>query len=360
MTTPSKLSNKLSNPLFLLLFAVLLAGGVAWLAFVYLEKREESIKSDLIAQNKKKETVMVAVVVPRVDAAVNTVFNGQVFVSRSIEEDLVYPDTILAKDFEAMEGQKLARPVLRGRPVRLSDLQVPEVNDVASVVPVGSRAMTIDIDNLNSIAQTLRPNHRVDIFLMSKAPRPDRATGDIDEKTLDQATLFMQNMVILATGQQFMDVSASTDRTAQMTRPGAVVGADAKEKNFDSITLLVSPKEAARLLVGQKMGTYRVVLRGTKDSEPLKLAPLRSGDLMPNLARKRDAPSIEFIAGGRGDNMVSRLPSPNYMPQLDGARTSNAAALIPAELAAALKGAAKGIAPNSLANQPVPALRNSP
>jgi pilus assembly protein CpaB len=359
MTTPSKLSNKLSNPLFLLLFAVLLAGAVAWLAFVYLEKREASIKSDLIAQNKKRETIMVAVVVPRVDAAINTVFNGQVFVSRPIEEDLVYPDTILAKDFEAMEGQKLARPVLRGRPVRLADLQVPEVNDVASVVPVGSRAMTIDIDNLNSIAQTLRPNHRVDIFLMSKAPRLDRSAADIDEKTLEQATLFMQNMVILATGQQFMDVSTSPDRTAQMTRPGAVVGADAKEKNFDSITLLVSPKEAARLLVGQKMGTYRVVLRGTKDSEALKLAPLRSGDLMPNLARKRDAPSIEFIAGGRGDNLVSRLPSSTYIPQIDGTRRPAIADLIPADIAAALKGAAAGAAPSSPANQPVPALRNS-
>jgi pilus assembly protein CpaB len=357
MATNPKLSSKLSSPLVLLLLAALLAGGVAWLAYAYLQQREESIKNELTAKNKKKQTVMVSVVVPKVNAAINTVFNGQVFVSRAIEEDLVYPDTILAKDFESMEGQKLARPVLRGRPVRLSDLQVPEVNDVASVVPPGSRAMTIEIDNLNSIAQTLRPNHRVDIFLMSKAPKPEKGQPEVDEKTLEQASLFMQNMVILATGQQFTDTNAQSEQTAQMIRPGEVAGANTKDKTFDSITLLVSPKEAARLLVGQKMGTYRVVLRGNKDSEPLTLATLRSGDLMPGLSKKRDT-SIEFISGGRGDKMVSKLP--NAADLAPAARFNPPVAqAAPAELAAAVKNAAAALAGNGAAAQPIPALRSS-
>ncbi len=356
MATNPKLLSKLSSPLVLLVFAALLAGGVSWLAYIYLQQREQSIKNELTAQNKRKESVLVSVVVPKVDAAINTVFNGQIFVSRSIEEDLVYPDTILAKDFPAMEGQKLARAVLRGRPVRLSDLQVPEVNDVASVVPTGSRAMTIEIVNLNSIAQTLRPNHRVDIFLMSKAPKPEKGQIEVDEKTLEQASLFMQNLVILATGQQFMDVSAPNDRNAQMTRPGEVAGANIKDKSFDSVTLLVSPKEAARLLVGQKMGTYRVVLRGTKDSEPLSLATLRSGDLMPGMQKRRDA-SIEFISGGKGDKMVSKLPSA-ALPELAAvsrASLMSMGQLNPADVAQTARSGAAGNA----AEQPIPALRST-
>ena len=356
MATNSKLLSKLSSPFLLLLLAVLLAGGVSWLAYAYLQQREQSIKNELAAQSKKKESVMVSVVVPRANAPINTIFNGQIFVSRSIEEDLVSPDTILAKDFPALEGQKLARAVLRGRPVRLSDLQVPEVRDVASVVPPGSRAMTIDIDNLNSIAQTLRPNHRVDIFLMSKAPKPEKGQAEVDEKTLEQASLFMQNMVILATGQQFMDVNSPNDQTAQMARPGEVAGANTKDKSFDSITLLVSPKEAARLLLGQRMGTYRVVLRGTKDSEPLSLATLRSGDLMPGMQKRRDA-SVEFISGGRGDKMISKLPTAVLAEMLAGGRSNlmSTGQLTATDVAPPAKNAAS----TSPAEQPIPALRST-
>jgi pilus assembly protein CpaB len=306
MALNSKLLSKLTSPLALLLFAALLAGGVAWVAQVYLKQREEAIKNELVAGNRKKQTPKVSVIVPKADAGLHTVLNTQMFVSRTIEEDLAYPDAIKASDFPAVEGQKLARPVLRGRPVRLSDLQVPEVRDVAAVVPAGRRAMTIDIDNLNSIAQTLRPNHRVDVFLMSKAPK-DKVPG-ADDKPLEQATLFMQNMVILATGKEFADVTGDTDRSSQMVRPGEVQGASERDKNFSTVTLLVTPAEAARLLLGQKMGSYRVVLRGQKDLDPLHLPTVHAGDLMPRSADRPDRPAIEMIVGGRGEQTVSRLP----------------------------------------------------
>ncbi len=317
MANNSKIAAKLSSPLVLLLIAAILAGGVAWLAYYYLQQREETMKQELAAKSQKKATPKVSVVVPKINAGVNTVLNENNFVSRNIEEDLVYPDTLLAENFSAMIGQKLARPVLGGRPVRLTDLQVPEVNDVSTILPQGTRAMTIDIDNLNSIAQTLRPNHHVDVFLLSKAPKPSNPGEEVDEKSLEQVSLFMQDMVILATGKEFQDVSATPDQTAKMARPGEVEGA--REKGFDTITLLVKPEEAARLLVGQKMGTYRVVLRGNKDRDALALKPVRAGDINPSAKSKlsRDA-GIEFIVGGRGDKIVSQLPARPNQPALAG------------------------------------------
>ncbi|UUZ50477.1 hypothetical protein LP420_11825 [Massilia sp. B-10] len=62
------------------------------------------------------------------------------FRPRKVEADLVYPDTVLAADFAALEGAKLARPVLRGRPLRLTDLVVPEVKDVSSILPPAGSA----------------------------------------------------------------------------------------------------------------------------------------------------------------------------------------------------------------------------
>jgi pilus assembly protein CpaB len=345
MATNPKLVNKLTSPLALFLLATLLAGGVSLVAYFYLQKREATIQEELSRKHSSKAAVTVDVVVPKEDVPANTVLNGATFVSRPVEDDLVYPDTLLAKDFESMQGLRLARPVLRGRPVRASDLVQPDIDDVATILPKGLRAMTIDIDNLNSIAQTLRPNHRVDIFLLSKAAR--KGNGMEDEKSLEQASLFMQNMVVLATGKHFQDVINNPELNSKMSAPGELEGA-ARDNGFDSITLLVNPQEAAKLMVGQKLGTFRVVLRGSNDRDALAMRPVRAGDFMgmPG-GRDRD---IEMIVGGRGDNMVTRMNLP----------PSQMAAVMQAALAPfATNGAAAALqATRSAVNQPVPALRS--
>lgn len=309
MNTLRTLGARLSSPAVLLLLATALAAGVAGLAYLYLQQREESMKREITASARGRQAPRVAVVVPKNDVGPDTVLNTTVFVSRKVDADLVYPDTLLARDFASMEGLRLARPVLGGRPVRMSDLRQPDVDDVAAIVPAGMRAVTIAIDNLNSIAQTLRPLHRVDLFLLSNAPAVQAGS----DRPREQASLFMQNMLVLATGQEFRDAQAQGLGSARMARPGDVEGA--REKGFDSITLLVKPQEAARLLVGQKMGTYRVALRGARDGALLAMKPLLSSDLAP-AARARDG-GIELIVGGRGHGgqVVSRLPLPQAMAQ---------------------------------------------
>ena len=68
MANQSKLLARLTSPIALLLLATALAAGVALLAYVYLQKREESIKSELAEKSQKKVTPKVSVVVPKVDA----------------------------------------------------------------------------------------------------------------------------------------------------------------------------------------------------------------------------------------------------------------------------------------------------
>jgi len=314
--------SRLKNPWVLLLFAAGLAALVAYIAYVYLQQREQRIKDEVAARASRNQTPRVAVVVPREDAAVGVGLDGGLFVAREIEQDLVYPDTVLARDFDGIKGQRLARPVLRGRPVRLTDLQAPEVHDVASLLPAGMRAVTIEIDSVNSIAQTLRPGHRVDVFLLSKA---DKAKdSEISEMRLNQATLFMQNLTVLATGQEFQDVAGSDpERLAKMVRPGEVPGA--RDKGFDTITVLVTPKEAARLLVAQKMGSFRVALRGRKDDDAIALRSTTGTDVLPVAAGRHDG--VEFIVGGKSSGGAALASSlvPVGLPDRPGSgRVMNA------------------------------------
>ncbi len=351
---PAKLE-KLKSPLVLLFIAALMAAAASWIAYYYLQQREAAIKEEISAKGKPRTRPKVNVAVPMADVSVGTVLNATNFVSRQVEEDLVYPDTVLASDFPTMEGLKLARPILRGRPLRLSDLVAPEVSDVAAILPAGQRAMTIEIDNLNSIAHTLRPNHHIDLFLLTKGAGHDGGANESDI-SLEQATLFMQDMVVLATGTEFRDVAGGEAGVAtKMARPGEVPG---KEKEFDTVTLLVTPKEAARLMVGQKMGSYRVVLRGTRDRVPVTLATLRGADMLPATGRTSLNAGIEFIVGGAGDKLLGQLPV---------ARSQD---LLPALLAAHSPGQAQSpddrgrtnvtiSAPTTRANSPVAAFPKS-
>lgn len=333
-----------------------MAGGVSWVAYYYLQQREAAMKEELAAKGKLTSTPKVSVAVPLADVPVGTVLNQTNFVSRPVEEDLVYPDSVLAADFPSMEGLKLARPVLRGRPLRLSDLVAPEIKDVGAILPSGRRAFTIDIDNVNSIAQTLRPNHRIDIYLLSKGMKRSGGPEESDA-ALEQATLYMQDVQVLATGTEFHDVSKGDEGAAtKMTRPGEVPG---KEKEYDSVTLLVSPAEAARLMVGQKMGSYRVALRGNRDRESVRLGTVRGSDMMPGAGKARDA-GIEFIVGGGGnDKLVGQLEVP---PSQETARALQRAAYQPAPVPQAAVPAPDPArqtvtisVPATRANSPVPA-----
>ncbi|KQQ91778.1 Flp pilus assembly protein CpaB [Massilia sp. Leaf139] len=295
--TVNRVKSGLKNPLVLVMIAAVLAGGVAWMALKYLQQREAAMKAEIAASGKSGGPRLVQVAVPMADAPVGTVLSLDTFVSRPVEEDLVYPDTVLASDFESMQGMKLARPVMRGRPLRVTDLQMPEVRDVATVLPAGQRALTIDIDNVNSIAQTLRPNHRIDIYLLSKA-----------DGNSEQVSLYMQDMVVLATGTEFYDVTRSDGPALdKMVRPGEV---DGRERGYDTVTLLVTPQQAARLMMGQKLGSYRVVLRGGQDRATIRQATLRGPDVMGGGGLRRRDAGIEFIVGGRGDKIVSELAVP--------------------------------------------------
>lgn len=321
MVTKRAVTSRLKSPIVLFLIAAVLAALVASAAYHYLQQREAAMREELAAKGTSNAVQRVAVVVPRVDVEAGSALQGDIFVSRNVEADLVYPDTVLADEFSALEGQKLARPLLRGRPLRLQDLVAPEIRDVSTILPPGKRAVTIEIDNINSIAQTLRANHRIDLFLLTKAPSKEPGSaGNVTEQEQEHATLYMQDMVVLATGIDFFDVSKPPgDDATKMARPGEVQGRD---RGYDTVTLLVTPAEAAKLMLGQKMGSFRVALRGQQDRAAVARTTFRGSDMMPGYARR--AAGIEYIVGGSNGSMVSELAVPPSMLPPAGARNSTA------------------------------------
>lgn len=304
--------------------ALVLALLAAWLTFKYLNYKTSAIEAEVTAKAQQAKGQPVAVVVPNQNLPPGTLLDDGVVASREVSADFVYDDTIRVADFEAFKGQALIKPVTRGRPLRREDVR--EIfKDFAGTVPEGKRAMTIEIDELNSIANMVQPGNQVDLMLVLAA---DGGAGQT-------VVPFMEKMKVLATGQS-------------VTREDQGVGGvqTGRRITYSNITLEVTPRQAARLALANELGKMRAVLRNEKDAGGVDFGVVDARNMLADIheqARRRQleepgaaAPAgggsrssgaVEYIIGGKGGGGVGQ---PLNVPLPEGMVGGAAAAPAPA------------------------------
>ena len=116
---------------------------------------------------------------------------------------------------------------------------------MGAVIPKGMRAFTINTPNVAShVAGFILPGSKVDVLLTVKTNN-----GPMDTTGGTITTTLLQNMEILAVDQRVEAPSANK--------------LDVKE--LRSVTLLVTPDQAAKLDMGQNAGTLHLTLRNPED-----------------------------------------------------------------------------------------------
>ena len=275
------------NRTWAMLFLAIGLGLLAtWLTLQYLKVRESRMAADLAARAKGGPGIKV--VVPTRDLQRGMVVNQSVVAGREIASDLVYQETITVDMWERFDGSRLIRNVQRGRPLMLSDLQ-EQSKDFSKFLENGQRAITIETDEVNSIAQLVRPGNLMDLFLIMPDPADPNASTQ-------QIVLLMQRLKVIATGQRV--------RGSMVEAP--VGSPAAAAQRYATFTFEVSPEEAARIALAQALGKFRAVLRNEPDTEVVKLGRINSRNLLKKVAMAEDTPEerdpsqIEYIIGGRG------------------------------------------------------------
>lgn len=284
--------------------AIVLGLGATWLTVQYLKTREERMAADLSSRAKGGPTVRV--VVPVKDMLKGMVIDGNVVAAREVQGDLIGPDVITPDTFEKFQGSKLLRDVFRGRPLSASDVESKD-KDFSDLLAEGRRALTINVDDLNSIAQMVRPGNLVDLFLIL----PDMSDQSGNNQ---QIVLLMQRVKVLATGQSVRGGQA--DSLPPGTPPGAA--------RYSTFTFEVTPDQAARLALAQQLGTFRAVLRAEPDQEEVRLSKINTKNLLRknyllDTPEERDDGSVEYIIGGRGQGGVGNTLTVNVPGLTPGA-----------------------------------------
>lgn len=161
----------------------------------------------------------------------------------------------LAKGEPVLEGKLAPRGAGRG---------------LAAMVPTGKRAVTIQATSpATGLAGLALPGNRVDVLLTMTggAANGDPAGGG-------STSTLLQNVEILAVDQR---VDAPSDNKVDASQ-------------LRSVTLLVTPDQAAKLELGQSKGTLHLALRNLEDDQAGDRKPATMSDLGQPVEKPREEP----------------------------------------------------------------------
>jgi len=168
-----------------------------------------------------------------------------------------------------------------GRPLLWAHLAGGVTPTFSGKVSTGLRAMTVRVDDINSISGFVQPGDRVDLLLSYGADDKQRILP------------FMQQLDIIATG-----VQTEADKLA-----------NGEPRSFSTITVHVTPANAQKLVLAQQVGTLTAILRHPDDTGEGRNPPFSLAQLLaenePAKPKRRvvrkvaKAPPIEYIIGGQ-------------------------------------------------------------
>ena len=198
------------------------------------------------------------------------------------------PEGAFTSISEALKDNRVAlRPIVPGEPVLSSKVSGKDGRaTLAALLPEGFRAISIPIDNVKGVSGFVLPGTTVDVLLLRKM-EGDGATSD-DQR----ADVILENARVIAIDQ------LADEKTG-------------KPKVGRTATLAVTPTDAQRLAIANRMGDLQLTLRKIEPVLALDAPAQRLSNTMTS--RQLGVPRI--VIGGRGGGGVGGSSVPASAPQ---------------------------------------------
>ncbi len=295
-----------SKTVLLLILSVVFGIIAAIFTGLYLKSREAA----MLRSMQGDEQQLVDVVVAKYDIPMGIQVELTHFDIASIPLEYVHANAVLPQNFQGYVGRFLSSPLGVGKPLLTTFMSEDFPVDFSDLVAQGRRAITIQVDEVNSFAGFLRPGNHVDLFVNIETDKvgfrskqgeqaasdlagtlqdvalqaetggnvnPELVgdlaaglTGGAQAEAKDVVIPVLQDIRILATGREPYDATMDSLNYPQQ-RTG---------HNFTSITVDVSPEEAALLAIAEDQGDLIAVLRNRKDRGWAEFTGLTPLDLL--------------------------------------------------------------------------------
>jgi pilus assembly protein CpaB len=191
-------------------------------------------------QSTRKTIVTVPVVVTNSDITARKVIRPEQVGIRYVRSDAIRGD--VCSSLEQVVGKAALVSIEKGSAVRPTDIGQPTAKlGLAYAIPSYMRAITVAVDDVSGLAGFLKPGDHVDVI------------AAFENNQRSAAKTILQDVELLALGKSVGEEKA----TEKSGRPTSF------EKT--TATLIVTPKEAERLVLADTQGKLRLVLRSPGD-----------------------------------------------------------------------------------------------
>ncbi len=298
----------------LLIGAIGFGLAAAALSYIYLK----SERSALFEKYAGRDRGAVQLLVAARDLPKGAVLRREFLSQRKVPGEFAHSDAIRAADFERYLGRTVEVEVAAGKPLLKSFLDDSFPVDFSDSIPIGRRALTVQVDEVNSVAGFIRPGNHIDLFvnipsgfsgfssgfitanLVDEIPGELRdaipeslldaargaSTDDTDIQQLvanalpkDVILPVLQNVRVLATGRDPYRENLDQLRYPQPR----------SERNYSTVTLDVSPREAALITTALDKGDILAVLRNRDDEGAASFSTVSAQDLFSNAFEMAEA-----------------------------------------------------------------------
>jgi pilus assembly protein CpaB len=256
------------NRSWLMLGGALLLGGVALaLSHKLLTDRMAQIDAETRAAHK-----MVKVVVANRDLARGEPVAADRFAVREVPAEFVHSAAVRPEGFGRYLGRRLVAPLKRGEPLLDVHMELGAAT-FSSTLQNGNRALTTEVDEVNSISGMLRPSDHIDLMVTAHGSGPS---------PIESTFALLSNVEVLATGQ----VTRKSEGSNQA-------------RTYTTITLSVSPADAQRIVVAKNSGKLTAVLRSPDDAQPNATEAMNIDDVIPKKTSSTRRVAVQYIIGGQ-------------------------------------------------------------
>ncbi|MDP2600312.1 MAG: Flp pilus assembly protein CpaB [Deltaproteobacteria bacterium] len=180
-----------------------------------------------------------------------------------------------ALSLESVAGQVAMTPILKGEQIVMTKLlPLGEKSGLQSKIPLGMRALSVEMDDVSGVAGLIRPNNFIDLL----------ATFEMEDSTenLQVGThTIAQKVLVLAVGREIQNgLDGKKQKDSKNMFGGASFTESLTGNNKRTLTLALTPQQAQEVEFAKQQGVVAFSLRPQWEEEPLNLQPTTALDLV--------------------------------------------------------------------------------
>ena len=244
-------------------------------------------------------------------------------------------------------GRVIEVNVGQGKPILKSFMDSGFPVDFSDTVPEGRRAMTVQVDEVNAVAGFIRPGNRVDLFVNIAYNLSGFSSGFITADLIGSLPSDLRDSIPPALLDAVL--SAPPDDTSAQTLTGSAIPKDVilpvlqnvrvlatgrdpyreqldklrypqqrTERNFNNVTVDVTPREAALLAAAIDVGDLLAILRNRDDESSAAFTTVSARDLFNNaseMARAEEERKTRVATAAGVDADGNKLMSREQLAQ---------------------------------------------